>query len=86
MLNRLLKQIAQGGIHSVSALAREFDVSEPLLVHMADNLVRMGYLKPVSGSCSGGCDACPVAGGCSLGSPDGLWVLTEKGMRAAQRE
>lgn len=83
MLTELLRRVAQGGVHSTTVLARELGVSEGLLAQMMDDLVRMGYLKPVDASCGGKCNACPLAGGCSIGGPGGVWALTERGMRAA---
>ena len=81
MLTRLLRRVAQGGVHSTVILARELDVSEGLLAQMTATLVQMGYLKPVSGGCAGQCGGCPLAGGCSIGGLGGVWTLTEKGMR-----
>jgi len=81
MLTELLRRVAQGGAHSTAALARELGVSRALLAHMIDDLVQMGYLRLVSGGCKGGCDGCPLADGCAVGGPDGMWALTDKGMR-----
>jgi len=81
MLTELLRRVAQGGLHSAAALARELGVTEALLAQMIDDLVGMGYLRPVSGGCGGGCSACSLAGGCTIGGPGGIWMLTGKGMR-----
>jgi len=81
MLNKLLRQVARGGVHSTAALARELEVSEGLLVQMTGDLARMGYLKPVGDNCEEKCAACPLAGGCSIGGAGGVWALTAKGMR-----
>lgn len=86
MLTELLRRVVQGGVHSTVALARQFGVSEGLLAQMIDDLVRMGYLKPVSGGCEGQCDACPLAGGCAIGGPGGIWTMTERGVRAAMSD
>jgi hypothetical protein len=83
VLTELLQRVAGGGVHSVAGLAREFDVSEELLKQMTADLLRMGYLGPVSDGCGERCDACPAAGGCSIARPSSVWALTEKGMRAA---
>ena len=82
-MTELLRRVAQGGLQSTAALARELDVSEGLLLQMTGDLLRMGYLKPVSDGCGARCEACPAAGGCSIGGPGGVWALTEKGRRAA---
>jgi hypothetical protein len=81
MLTELLRRVAQGGVHSTAALARELNVGQALLAQMIDDLVRMGYLRPVSGGCEGQCNACLLADGCAVGGPDGIWTLTDKGMR-----
>ena len=81
MLTELLRRVARGGVHSAAALARELRVTETLLAQMIDDLVWMGYLRPVSGGCRGECSACSLAGGCTIGGPGGIWTLTEKGMR-----
>lgn len=86
MLTKLLRRVAQGGVHSTAALARELGVSEGLLAQMMDDLIRMGYLRPVDGNCGGKCDTCPLAGGCSIGGPGGVWALTERGMRMTNVE
>ncbi len=81
MLTKLLQRMAQGGVYSTVALARELDVSGDLLAQMLDDLRRLGYLAPVDDGCGGKCNACSLAGGCSMGGPEGVWVLTEKGWR-----
>ena len=83
MLTKLLRRVAQGGIHSTAALAHELDVSEALLDQMTRDLVRLGYLKSVTGSCEGGCNNCPLANGCLVSGTCGFWSLTEKGTRTA---
>ncbi|MFZ5918053.1 MAG: hypothetical protein ACOYZ7_14015 [Chloroflexota bacterium] len=86
MLDRLLKRVAQGGIHSVASLAREMDVSEPLLTQMVHDLARMGYLRPMSEGCEGGCATCPMVGSCAIGASGEVWSLTDKGMQTVQRD
>lgn len=84
MLTRLLQRMAQGGLSSTVALARELDVSEELLAQMLADLMRLGYLAPLGDGCGGGCNACSSAGGCSMGEPGSVWLLTEKGLRVAR--
>ena len=86
MLNKLLRQVAQGGVHSTAALARELGVSEELLAQMTDDLVRMGYLRPAGGGCGEQCNACQLTARCSLGGPAGIWTLTEKARRMTREE
>lgn len=85
MLERLLKTIGQGGVHSKSELARSMGVGEDLLAQMVEDLVRMGYLEPVGGECTGGCTDCPMGDLCGVGGHGKAWTLTEKGRRAADK-
>jgi predicted ArsR family transcriptional regulator len=78
MLDRLLQTLQAGGTHRVNDLARELDTTPQLVEAMLDDLARMGYLKRVSGGCSGGCGTCPMAGTCAAGSSGQLWTLTDR--------
>jgi predicted ArsR family transcriptional regulator len=78
MLDRLLQTLQAGGTHRVNDLARELDTTPQLVEAMLDDLARMGYLKRVSGGCSGGCGTCPMAGTCAAGSSGQLWALTDR--------
>jgi len=84
MLVELLCRVAQGGAHSTAVLARELGVDEALLAQMLADLMRLGYLALLGGGCEGGCNACSSAGGCSMGEPGSVWLLTEKGLRVAR--
>jgi len=83
VLEQLLKAIGEGGVHSQSELARSLGVGEDLLAQMVEDLVRMGYLKPVGGNCTSGCSDCPMGDLCAIGGQGKVWTLTEKGRRAA---
>ena len=93
MLKELLRIVAQGGIHTRRELAQRLDVSEELLQQMIDELVRIGYLKPVVGDCSDRCAGCPfpqgyfrIAAECAIGGAGRIWTLTEKGVREVERQ
>jgi hypothetical protein len=64
-------------------------LSEGMVAAMAEDLARHGYLAALAGGCSTGCAGCSAARSCSLpgeAAPGrSLFVLTEKGQRAAQR-
>jgi hypothetical protein len=47
-----------------------------------ENLARLGYLRSAETACGEDCQHCPI-GGCSVTGRGRLWVLTEKGARAA---
>jgi hypothetical protein len=80
---RLLGLLSLGGIRSTSELAKRLSVSESLVVMMAEDLTRRGYLQALSGSdCSAGCGGCAVVSQCKLPGADDrlpLLALTEKG-------
>ena len=78
MLEELLRRIAEGGTHNLSELARELGVGEELLRQMIEDLARMGYLRPVAGSCESQCTGCSLAKTCAIGGPARVWALTEK--------
>ncbi len=85
MLNRLLALVARGGLHSQRELARELGASEPLIERAIQDLVRMGYLKPLTEGCQEACTHCPLRSECAIGGPARVWTLTEKGIRVAER-
>jgi len=81
----LMRRLAQGGVHTTASLARELGVSKGLLASMTEDLARLGYLQVMGGGCRGKCGACSLADSCSIGGLGSVWVLTEKGMRAANK-
>jgi hypothetical protein len=81
-LEELLRRVAVGGVHSYEELAAGLSVSIPLLEAMLENLARLGYLRSAEATCGQNCHRCPL-GGCSVSGRGRLWVLTEKGARAA---
>jgi DNA-binding IscR family transcriptional regulator len=85
VLDQVLRIAAQGGIHTRRELAQRLDVSEELLQQMIDELVRMGYLKPVAGDCDGRCAGCSFAAECAIGGAGRIWTLTGKGVRESGR-
>jgi hypothetical protein len=84
MLEELLRLVAEGGTYSYEDLMRHLSVSQPMLEVMLEDLARIGYLRSVGDGCEGRCQACPM-GGCSVTGPGCLWVLTDRGARAAAR-
>jgi len=83
MLRGVLLIVAQGGIHTRRELAQRLNVSEELVQQMIDELVRIGYLKPVVGDGDDRCAGCPFAAECSIGGAGRIWALAEKGLRAS---
>lgn len=84
MLEQILQVVSQGGIRSVQELAERLLIPPPLLETMLEDLARLGYLRAVDDACRGRCDGCAM-GGCSVAGPGRVWMLTDKGARAAVR-
>jgi hypothetical protein len=84
MLLRLLRIIDSGSVHSLQQLAQQLDVSEPLLQAMIDQLVQMGYLRPLEADCLGACNGCPESSICRIAGSGRVWALTEAGERIAR--
>lgn len=85
MLERLLALLAQGGVRNQNDLARELKTTPMLLRQAIEELVRMGYLRPLAQGCDGGCERCPLKGDCLRGDEAQVWVLTEKGAKVARK-
>jgi hypothetical protein len=77
MLEQLVKQIQQGGIYSVAALARQFDVSEALVEQMLAELARLGYLRTLDTCGNAACTGCPQSAGCGTRRPAQTWVYED---------
>jgi hypothetical protein len=78
MLERLLKRISTGGIHSQAQLSRELGVSETLLEQMLADLQRMGYLRPMDVTCDSHCDHCASSPTCAIHGSGRVWEMTDK--------
>ena len=81
----MLELVTKGGVRSYADLAQELRVSEELLEQVMQHLARIGYLRPVAGSCQAQCAGCPLGNTCALGRQTRVWALTEKGLLAAER-
>jgi hypothetical protein len=75
MLQQILQTVSAGGVHRLHELAQQLDISEELLESMIDQLVRMGYLKPLHVKCGDDCRGCPIASTCAIGNAGRVWVL-----------
>ena len=89
---RLLQLLSAGGIRSTSELAKKLGVSEGLVTMMAEDLMRRGYLVPLSGDgeCGAGgraaCAGCSLAAACSVPTARDrlpLLALTPRGRQMA---
>lgn len=93
MLKKVLKELAAGNGYSLANLAQRLDVSEGLLIQMMEDLAGRGYLAPLGRAEGGGCASCAGCAAAKSNSccppsaskaPQG-WMLTPKGIEAAQR-
>lgn len=85
MLERLLREVADGGTVSSASLACRLGISEALAESMVEALRRMGYLQAAVGECVAPCDRCPVHGACLFGRQVRIWTLGQKGVRLLAR-
>jgi len=79
MLEELLKLLVGGGTHTPETLARTLGVSRDMVERMIADLARLGYLRAAEGGCESHCAGCPSANACSVGGPQQIWTLTDKG-------
>ena len=84
MLEKLLHLLAEGGLVRVEEMTKRLAVSRPMLEAMIDELVRLGYLRPIQDPCAESCAGCPKAH-CLMGDAGHLWGLTEKGAALLQK-
>ena len=61
----LLRLLSDGGLHSVTELARRLGLSEPLVAAMVADLDRRGYLAAVGDACGTACVGCGVQQACA---------------------
>jgi hypothetical protein len=84
----LLRMLGEGGIHSVAELARRLGTGDEMIVAIAEDLQRRGFLTPLHDGCGAACGGCAMAEGCAApgraSSGLGMLALTEKGRRWSQ--
>jgi hypothetical protein len=80
MLQRVLALIRSGEAGTTLEIASRLGVSPTLVLQMAEELTRKGYLAEASPGCQedqSGCSDCSSTGACHLQSRH--WALTQKG-------
>jgi predicted ArsR family transcriptional regulator len=82
-MTRLLTILQAGGTRRVDELAHSLETTPQMVEAMLEELSRLGYLRRVSGGCSGRCGACPLAGMCQVASGGRVWTLTGRGRQAS---
>jgi hypothetical protein len=83
MLHRFLETIQAGEVQSLLEIARTLDISPDMVLHMAQDLTRKGYLEEIGIDCADpqkGCPDCPVNSICQVVVKH--WFLTGKGRAA----
>ena len=85
MLYQVLAAIQKGGFQSHLELARQMGISPLMVLQMAQDLVRRGYLEETGGSCQAeaeqpACSGCAVSTVCQTSFH--LWSLTAKAQQA----
>lgn len=62
LLPELLQMLNGGGLLTVAEVAYRLNISEPLVMAMADGLAQRGYLATLGGECSTApaVDPCPL--------------------------
>ena len=91
MLMNLVNLLAENETYSNTIIAGKLGVSEDMLTQLLNDLVRFGYVEHIYLSCSiNQCKNC--ASHCSSlnssgsGNGVGVWMLTEKGRKAAENK
>jgi DNA-binding Lrp family transcriptional regulator len=80
MLLRFLKTIQAGEVQSLLEIARKMDISPDMVLQIAKELTKKGYLQEIGADCDEhkkGCSDCPVSSNCQVIVRH--WFLTEKG-------
>jgi hypothetical protein len=83
MLHEFLKEIQDGEVHSLLEIASALRISPAMVLQMADDLARRGYLQEMCGDYATpqvGCGDCPAGSNCQVLTRH--WFLTEKGRAA----
>jgi hypothetical protein len=86
MLHRFLEKIWAGDVQSLPELARALEISPAMVLQIAGDLTRKGYLQEIGSDCGtshASCGDCAVSSACQL--PARHWYLTEKGRAAVSK-
>jgi hypothetical protein len=84
VLTELLRTIKTHPFSSIEELGKELDHPTKLIEGMISNLSKMGYLKSFD-DCDSACDHCPVGTACAGNARSKVWMLTEKGLKTAEK-
>ena len=82
MLHEFLKAIQQGDVQSVFEIASRLKISPEMVLQMAKDLTKRGYLQEIDANCcppESGCSDCAARTSCQVIGAH--WFLTEKGKK-----
>jgi hypothetical protein len=83
MFHRFLQIVKNGSVQSQYEIATQLGVSPLMVVQIARELTKRGYLQNAIDDCAsdeGGCKGCALGGSCHVNVHS--WILTEKGEKA----
>jgi hypothetical protein len=83
MLHQFLQTVQDGDLQSLLEIARSMNISPDMVLQIATELTKKGYLQEIDSDCNmdqNACPDCPVNTGCHAVTKH--WFLTEKGMNA----
>lgn len=84
MLIQLLKLLHSGDVHSPADIAQQMGIRVEMVLEMIEQLHRLGFLDTQNAGCSDGtCSHCDIRGGCQTNAR--IWLLSAKGLRAAEK-
>ena len=78
MLRQLLHLVMEKGTVSDAELASELGISQALIKQILGELVRQGYLQPLTPGDSTPCERCPLHTACLFSNWPRIFTLTTK--------
>ena len=86
MLHRFLDTINAGDVQSLLEIAHTLDISPDMVLQIAGELTKKGYLQEIGADCNQpqpGCSDCAVNTSCQIVVRH--WFLTEKGQAVVSK-
>jgi hypothetical protein len=83
MLRQMLNAFVEMKVLSTSSLAQKTGVPESMVIHLLEELVRLGYLQE-NVECTLSCAGCDLQSKCKSdnANPQRLWTLSPKGQKS----
>jgi hypothetical protein len=83
MFHQFLENVQSGHVQSLLEIAQKMNISQDMVLQIAEDLTNRGYLQEIGGDCNvpqGSCSDCPASSGCQTMTRH--WFLTRKGRTA----